>query len=79
MRVFYNGGYMMGMHGGWWLICLLVIVVLMLFGWGRTCRRRDPSRESPHEVLQKRLARGELSVQDYEERKALLDRDTDGK
>ncbi|MBP6502634.1 MAG: SHOCT domain-containing protein [Rhodoferax sp.] len=32
----------------------------------------------PHEVLQRRLASGEITTQDYEERKRVLDRDRPG-
>jgi uncharacterized membrane protein len=39
-------------------------------------RRDDRPRETPHEVLRRRLASGEIAPMEYEERKALLDRDT---
>ena len=38
-------------------------------------RRGDHPRETPHEVLRRRLANGEITPQEYEGRKALLDRD----
>jgi len=74
--MFYDGGYMVGMHGIWWVFWLLVIGAVAFYGWGRTGRRDDRPRETPHEVLRRRLASGDIAPQEYEERKALLDRDT---
>jgi putative membrane protein len=75
-----DGGYMMGgMHGLWWLFWLVLIAVLLLGGWGRSRgrrnRSRDTPRDTPHEVLHRRLAGGDITPAEYEERKALLDRD----
>lgn len=73
--MFYDGG-MLGMHGWWWFFWLLVVAGVLFYGWGRPGRRRDHPREAPHEVLRRRLANGEITPQQYEERKVLLDRDT---
>lgn len=72
----YDGGYMMGgMHGLWWLFWLVLIGVLVFGGWGRTGSRRNTSDETPHEMLHRRLASGDITTAEYEERKALLNRD----
>jgi putative membrane protein len=80
MHMFYNGGfYMGGMHGLWWIFWVILIGVLVFYGWGRSS---DPARrrhESPHDVLRRRLAAGEITPEDYEKRKALLDRDAGNK
>ncbi len=76
MHMFYDDGYFMGgMHALWWLFWLVLIGALFHLGWGRTGDRRRPPRETPIEVLQRRLASGEITPQQYEERKALLARD----
>lgn len=69
--------YMGGMHGFWWVFWIALIAMALLYARGRPGpqRRRDP--ESPHEVLRRRLASGEISAEDYEQRKALLDRDAE--
>ncbi|MDP1741660.1 SHOCT domain-containing protein [Polaromonas sp.] len=72
---FYDGGYMMGIHGVWWLALLVVTGGILLSGWGRFTDRTDTGREAPHEVLRRRLANGDITAAEYEERKALLDRD----
>ena len=82
--MFYDGGYMGGMHGGWWLLSLLVIGAALFFAWRRPGRRGDGpggtpdemAREKPQEVLRRRLASGAITPQQYEERKTLLDRDS---
>lgn len=71
--MFFDAGYMAGMHGIWWVFWLLVIAAVVFYGWGR--RRDDRPRETPHEVLRRHLASGDIAPQEYEERKALLDRD----
>jgi putative membrane protein len=69
---FGNGFYMDGMHGLWWLV---LIGALVYAAWGRPSARRRGSRETPHEVLRRRLASGEIEAQEYEQRRALLDLD----
>ena len=60
--MFYDGGYFMGgMHGLWWIFWVALIGVLVFYGWGRPSERRRGPRETPHEVLQRRLASGEIT------------------
>jgi putative membrane protein len=76
MHMDYEGGYFMGgMHWIWWIFWLALIVVVVFYGWGRPSGRRRGTRETPHEVLNRRLANGEISADEYEQRKLLLDRD----
>ena len=76
--MFFDGGYMGGMHGGWWIFWLLAIGAVLFYGWGRPRRRGDLTGETPHDTLRRRLASGEITPQQYEERKTLLDRDGGG-
>ncbi len=76
MHMFYEGGYFMGgMHWVWWIFWLVLIGVIVFYGWGRPSEPRRRRRETPHEVLKRRLANGEISAEEYQKRKALLDRD----
>ncbi len=71
-----NGGFFMGiMHFLWWNLWLALLGVIVFYGWRRTSERRRRPPESPHEVLQRHLASGEITLDQYEERSALLDRD----
>jgi putative membrane protein len=72
---FGEGFYMGGMHWLWWIFWFVLIGALVYAAWGRPSERRRGSRETPHEVLRRRLASGEIDAQEYEQRKALLDRD----
>ena len=58
-----------GMHIFWWLFWVAVIVVLFL---PLTPVSRGRRRETPLEVLQRRYAAGEISTEEYEERKTKL-------
>ena len=77
--MFFDGGYMGGMHGYWWLFWMLVVAATLFYGWERPGRRGNrpgaTPQVKPHEVLRRRLASGEITPQQYEEHKALLDRD----
>ena len=78
MYMDWDGGYLIGgMDWIWWLFWLALIGVIVFYGWGRPDQRQRGPRESPHEVLKRRLANGEISTEEYEQRKLLLDRDAD--
>ncbi len=78
--MFYDGGlFMGGMHWLGWIFWLGLIVVLVLVVLRRGGEPRQPVRETPHEILRRRLANGEIGADQYEQSKALLDRDTAGK
>ncbi len=83
--MFHDGGYMMGMHGMWgtfWPIVFVVVIVVvafLFFGRGRIGSGRDRPTETPHDVLRRRLARGDLTPGEYAERKVILDRDGAGR
>jgi len=74
--MFHDGSYMIGMHWFWWLFWVAVLAAIFLAPWGHPSRHGKHPHESPHEVLRRRLAAGEITTQEYEQRKALLDRDT---
>ena len=73
--MFHDGGYMVGMHGLWWMFLMIVLAAFLFFGRGRGGAWGDRRREVPHDVLRRRLASGDLKPGEYEEGKVLLDRD----
>ncbi len=78
--MFYDGGvFMGGMHFLWWIFGVGLIGVLVFYGFRGHGERGRDSLESPHELLRRRLASGEITPEQYEQRKALLDRDAAGK
>lgn len=81
--MFYDGGgFMWGMHFLWWIFWIVIVAAFAWAVWGRpggSRRESDAaSPETPHELLQRRLAVGECTPEEYEKRKALLDRDRPG-
>ncbi len=66
------GRGMMGYGGGGFgvLIVLLLIAGIVLIVRGLT--RKEPTAEDPLEMLKRRLARGEISKEQYEELKHVL-------
>lgn len=74
---FGDGYYMAGMHALWWAFWLFIIIVMVFGLLPRSSRRDGPSKEdeSPHEILRRRLASGEITREQYEEIKQVLDRD----
>lgn len=76
--MFFDYGYYMGgMHTLWWVFWLVLLVGLVYAVWSPDRRRRRQDKESPLEILQRRLAKGEITPEAYEKAKALLDRDVD--
>lgn len=67
----YMGWSFIGMHALWWLFWIALIVAF--FALIEPVPRGR--RASPLEVLQRRYATGEISAEEYEERKARLERD----
>ena len=79
--MYFNDHYFMGgMHGLWWIFWVVLIGALVIYSWKQRPSGRDLGPlETPHEVLRRRLASGEITAAQYEEAKALLDRDSGGK
>jgi putative membrane protein len=74
--MFHDGWGFFGMHALWWLfwIILLVSFFSLLTPVPRDEARRR--RQTPLEILQRRYAAGEISTQEYDERKAKLELDS---
>lgn len=64
--------WMWGMHWGWWVFCIFVIIALV-FVFIRGLPGQFSKRSgTPLETLQRRYAAGEISTEEYEERKTRL-------
>ncbi len=68
----FDGWGFFGMHVFWWLFW--VVLILAFFSL-LTPVPRHKARETPLQILQRRYAAGEISTQEYEERKQRLERD----
>ncbi|QKT05039.1 SHOCT domain-containing protein [Ectothiorhodospiraceae bacterium 2226] len=67
-------GWGFGMHALWWLFWV-VLIVGVIFALLQGSGRREARRETPYEILQRRYAEGEISKDEYEERKRTLGHD----
>lgn len=64
-----------GWWGGWWWIWWIIWIIIIIWAFAWWIPNRGDHRLTPLEVLQHRLARGEITPEDYERRKAILERD----
>ena len=73
--MWYGDGWMFGMHFLWWIFWVLLIVglVALLFRRERPAST-PPSKATALEVLERRYAAGEVSTEEFNERRANLDR-----
>ncbi len=56
----------------WWWILIPVLLMLGLFLYNGKNRQNTVKRENPMDILDKRLAKGEISKEEYEEQKQAL-------
>jgi uncharacterized membrane protein len=53
----------------------LVIYAIVWFARGRPSEQQDRPRERPEEILKRRLAHGEITLDEYEELRSVLESD----
>ncbi|MBX3608802.1 MAG: SHOCT domain-containing protein [Hydrogenophaga sp.] len=74
--MFYDHGYMAGMHLGWWLVWLVigvgVFLVLRNSGTSRDASQGPTPPDTPMDILKRRLASGDITPEEFEQRAALL-------
>lgn len=70
MFIFYDVYYFWGMHVIWWAIWILFIIWVFVtpFFYG-SVRSRDTS----YDILRKRFASGEITKEEYQETKRILE------
>ena len=69
-----NGFFGMGAGWLWWILILIFIILIVWMVVRNTQQRngRSTKRESAREVLERRYANGEISSEEYRERKQEL-------
>lgn len=69
----YNGYHIWGMHLIWWFILIAVVVWLFITPWNLPGRKKQ--NDSPLDILQKRFASGQITKEQYQEQKTILEND----
>jgi putative membrane protein len=65
--------YYWGMHSIWWLVWLLFLIWIFALPYDIPFQRSR--RESPLEILRKRFAAGQVTKEEYHDRKKILEAD----
>jgi len=58
----------------WWAFWIFLMITL--FGWFEPVPKKRIRRDSPLDILQKRFASGEITTQQYEDAKNILEVDS---
>jgi putative membrane protein len=69
------GGWGMGTGHLTWLIAIVLVIALAVAAvarMGRNSDRQPPRNRTPREILDERFARGEISKEEYDERRRVL-------
>lgn len=65
----YNGHFG-GMHFLWWIFWIVILIWIFVLPYDIPGQRKK--KNSPFDILQKRFADGEISKEEYEEKKKIL-------
>jgi len=74
--MFHDGWGFFGMHALWWLFWIVLLVGFFSLLTPIPRGEARQLRQTPLEILQRRYAAGEISTQEYDERKAKLELDS---
>ncbi len=69
-------GWIGGMHMAWWVFWILVIILFFVFLEAEPKHKAKQRREKPLDILKRRYAKGDLSTEEYEDRKTYLEKDS---
>jgi putative membrane protein len=64
-----HNGYFWGMHFLWWVFLIALIILIV-----RLCKTDEKNkRKDPLQILKERFARGEITKEEFAERKKILE------
>lgn len=66
----YEGHHFWGMHWFWWIIWIVLIIWIFATPWDIPGNRK--TKEKAMEILDRKLAEGEISIEEYEEKRELI-------
>ena len=71
MFYFYNGYHFWGMDLMWWFFWLMIMIWIFAIPFDLPGQRKR--KDSPVDILKKRFASGEMTKDEYRERKKILE------
>ncbi|HEK19034.1 MAG: hypothetical protein C0191_06325 [Mucilaginibacter sp.] len=71
--MYYNGNFW-GMHLIWWFVWMILLFWIFATPYDIPGQRKK--KESPLDILQKRFASGEITTEEYQEKKKILENDS---
>ena len=72
--MFYDGYHTWGMHLMWWFVW--VIFLFWVFALPYDIPGQRKKKDSPVDILQKRLASGHITNEEYHEKKKIIENDS---
>ena len=73
--MFYDN-YYWGMHFFWWVIWIIMLIWIFAVPYDIPGQKRR--KDSPLDILQRRLASGEISANEYSEKRKIIENDLSG-
>jgi putative membrane protein len=73
--MFYDN-YYWGMHFFWWFVWIMLLIWIFAVPYDIPGQRRR--KNSPLEILQRRFASGEIKMEEYNEKRKILENDLSG-
>ena len=70
--MWHMGGNIFGMHWVWWALGL-VLIVWLFFANRKTLPDVGEKKDDPMDILNKKYAAGEISKEEYQEKKHILE------
>ncbi len=71
--MFYTS-YFWGMHLVWWFIWLILLFWIFATPYDVPGQRKK--KDSPLDILKRRLASGEITTEEYQDKKRIIENDT---
>ncbi|MDR3705728.1 MAG: SHOCT domain-containing protein [Paludibacteraceae bacterium] len=68
----YNNNYYWGMGAIWWIVWIIFLVWIFVLPYDIPFQRKK--KDSPLDILQKRFASGEITNEEYQEKKRILEK-----
>ncbi|HET9056191.1 MAG TPA: SHOCT domain-containing protein [Chitinophagaceae bacterium] len=69
----HDGYFFWGMHWVWWILWLILLFWIFAVPYNIPGQRNK--KDTPLDILKKRFASGEISKEEFEERKKVLEKD----